>query len=945
VLRYVVAVAAQAFPFAEASLAQDPPAAPVVPSPAEAWLAAADASLAALTLEQKAGQLFMSWSLSRSESKAGRSNHDQLLEWVRDAGLGGVILSLGTVDEAAALVPRLQAAAAVPLLLAGDFEGGVWFRLQGATELGNQMLVGATGSPALAEAMGRVTGDEAKALGFHLVFAPVLDVNSNPQNPIINVRSFGEDPALVARLGAAFARGVRGAGLLPCGKHFPGHGDVDTDSHLALATVPGDAARLHAVELRPFAVAAKEGLEAVMTGHLGVPGLGEAADVPATLSRTILTGVLRDQLGFQGLVVTDALEMGGVKHAFAPGEVAVRALLAGADILLMPPDPLAARAAVVDAVQQGRVPLARLDAAVRRILAAKARVGLLGGGGLPAADWRQRLRSREARSVADAIASCGLTLVRDRGGNLPLRSELAADTVLVTLLDKDDGGGRSFAQALGAGVAADSVRLSAASAPDAIAAAAAMVAAKQRVVLALHVKVREYSGGVSLPPALRPVVEALRGDQQVIAVSFGNPYLVQQLPVLDTYLCAYVATEPVELAAAAALRGQAAVLGRLPVSIPGVAPAGSGASVYAASGGGGGDAAAVGLAAELPSQVAMLLEAAVAEGAFPGAVCLVARHGRRFCAVAVGRHGYADGEPAVQLDTVFDLASLTKVCATTPAVLRLVAQGKLSLDDPVVKWVPAFVGTGKETVTVRHLLAHNSGLPAYERYYRTLQGRAAIVQAAAREGLMYEPGTGPAYSDLGFILLLAVVEACSGEPFERFVDREVLTPFGMQQARWAPTDGPALAGAAPTERDDARGGVLRGFVHDENAFAMGGVSGHAGLFATAGDVLEYGLTLLGGGRGLLPRELVESAIAPAGIGGDATRGLGFQRLASGGFGGTDVPAGTFGHTGFTGTSLWCCPRHDLCVVLLTNRVHPTRVNNKITGVRRALHDLVLGALR
>ncbi|MGB3969615.1 MAG: glycoside hydrolase family 3 N-terminal domain-containing protein, partial [Planctomycetota bacterium] len=363
--------AAASLSFAVAAIAQDP----------------ATELLARLSLEEKAGQLFMSWSLSRVEGKDGASNHDRLLAWVRDAGLGGVILSLGTVADAAMLIPKLQSAAKVPLLLAGDFEGGVWFRLTGATELGNQMLVGATGSPALAEAMGRVTGEEARALGFHQVFAPVLDVNSNPANPIINVRSFGEDAQLVARLGAAFARGVRGAGLVACGKHFPGHGDVDTDSHLALPTVPGDGASLRARELLPFAVAAKEGLESVMTGHLGVPGLGEDPAVPATLSSKILGGVLRGELGFTGLVVTDALDMGGVKNKLPPAEVAVQALLAGADVLLMPPDPLVARAAVVEAVQAGRVPLARLDDAVLRILRMKARVGLLAGGGRTAPDW------------------------------------------------------------------------------------------------------------------------------------------------------------------------------------------------------------------------------------------------------------------------------------------------------------------------------------------------------------------------------------------------------------------------------------------------------------------------------------------------------------------------------------------------------------------------------
>ena len=902
----------------------------------------AAALLARLSLEQKAGQLFMSWSLSRPDTKAGIDNHEQMLRWVREAGLGGVILSLGTVDDAAALVPKLQAAAEVPLLLAGDFEGGVWFRLRGACELGNQMLVGATGTPALAEAMGRVTGDEAKALGFHFVFAPVLDVNSNPQNPIINVRSFGEDPELVAAMGSAFARGVRQAGLLPCGKHFPGHGDVDTDSHLKLATVPGDAARLRAVELRPFAAAAKEGLEAVMTGHLAVPGLGEEPDVPATLSRRILGGVLRDELGFQGLIVTDALEMKGVQNALPPGEVAVRALLAGADILLMPPDPLAARAAVVDAVRSGRVPMARLDDAVRRILQAKTKVGLLAGGGKVAADWRQQLDTKPAAAVADQIAARGLTLVRDRGGNLPLHTDAAGNTLLVTLLDQDEGEGKVFATAVGNVTAPGSLRLSGASSPAEVAAVAAKVAAAERVVLALHVKVREWAGGIGLPPALRPVVDALRDEQRVVAVSFGNPYLVQHLPAIDTWLCAYVSTDRTERAAAAALRGQASIVGRLPVTIPGVAAAGSGCSFYASN-----QTPAVGadLAAELPQQLHLLLERAVADGAFPGAVCLVARHGQRHVGFAVGKLGQAADEPPTTLDTRFDLASLTKVVATTPAILRLCAMGKLSLDDPVARWVPAFVGTGKERVTVRHLLAHQGGLPAYERYYRTLQGKDAILAAAAAEGLMSEPGTGPVYSDLGFVLLMAVVENCSGEPFARFVDREVLTAFGLRHAGFAPTDDPALRGAAPTELDPRRGGIVRGFVHDENAFAMGGVSGHAGLFATGACVLEFGITLLGGGRGVLPRDLVEQATRPAGIGSDTTRGLGFQLLQSGTWAGTAVPPGTFGHTGFTGTSLWCCPRHDLCVVLLTNRVHPTRVNNKIQAVRTAVHDLVLSAVR
>ncbi len=921
-------------PFAAASvlLAQDPAA----------------ELLAKLTLEEKAGQLFVVWSLSRPQGKAGATNHDRLLGQVRDAGLGGVILSLGTVDDAAALIPKLQAAARVPLLLAGDFEGGVWFRLSGATELGNQMLIGATGSADLAERAGRVTGEEAKALGFHWVFAPVLDVNSNPQNPIINVRSFGEDPELVAKLGCAFARGVRAAGLIPCGKHFPGHGNVDTNSHLALATVPGDGAKLRACELLPFARACAEGLESVMTGHLAIPGLGEEPDVPATLSSKILGGVLRGELGFTGLIVTDALEMGGVKGALPPGEIAVRALLAGADVLLMPPDPLAARAAVVDAVNSGRVPMARLDDAVTRILAAKSKVGLLRGEGMVAANWREQLRTGAAERVADTIAARGLTLVRDRDGALPLAADGPdGGALLVTLLDRDDPEqreGRVFAKYFEDRGAA-SLRLASGSGSDDVAAAAKRVAAARTVVLSLCVKVREYQGGIGLPPNLAPVVAALRAEQQVFAVSFGNPYLVQHLPHADAWLAAYVSTSHVEHAAAAAIVGASELTGRLPVSIPGVAAAGTGLTQLL-----GNQLPRVmqpqefELDGALPQRLRDVLDKAIADRVFPGAVCMVARRGTIVARVAAGRLGYDANDEPVTIETRYDLASLTKVCATTPAVLCLVAAGKLSLDDAVHEWVPAFAGGDKEKVTVRQLLAHQGGLRAHAPFHATLRGKEAIVAAAAAEPLAGAPGSTVVYSDLGFVLLMAVVERASGKRFDEFVQWNVLVPLQMTDAVFAP-EGRAAERTAPTEDVAARGGVLRGVVHDENAFAMGGVSGHAGLFAPARDVLQFGVTMLAGGSGLLPRALVDEAIQPVAAGGDRKRGLGFQMLASGGWAGTNVPPDTFGHTGFTGTSLWCDPRHDLCVVLLTNRVHPTRAGNGITAVRAAVHDAVLAALR
>lgn len=913
--------------------------------------AAADALarqwLAPLSLEQRAGQLFVAWTLSRADGPAHANNHTRLLQQVQSAGLGGVIVSLGTTAEAAALVDRLQAAAPVPLLVAGDFEGGVWWRLRGATELGNQMLVGASRSPRLAFAMGQATAKEALALGCPWVLAPVLDVNDNPQNPVIHVRSFGAEPDLVGKLGAAFTQGVASGGALACGKHFPGHGNVDTDSHLALPTVPGTAARLRAVELPPFAAAIRAGLPSVMTGHLAVPGFGEAADLPATWSQHILGTILRAELGFQGLLVTDALDMGALVERAPAGEAAVRALAAGADVLLMPPDLSAARDAVVAAVRSGRVPAARLDEAVHRILLAKARLGLLSGRGLPDPQWQQQMAQPAARATAAEIAQRGLTLVRARGAALPLQP--AAGTLIVSLDDgdaSDPAPGALLLTELGTVLQAATARLSANSPAAAIQLVARRVATANRVLFLLHHQVRSWDGVRSLPPALRPIWAALRPAQTTVAVSFGNPYLPAELPAIGTWINAYIATAPVQRAVANALTGAAPLTGRSPVTVPDTIAAGHGLSWYPGQGLAHATLAEQDLDPALATALQTVLDQGLREGVFSAAQCLVARRGACVLDLAVGQvHRGADAAQ-VRPDTVFDLASLTKVMATMPAVLLLVARGVLQLSDPVVRWLPGFAGdAARNQVTIQHLLQHQSGLPAYAQYYKQATDREAVLALALREPLVAAPGERTLYSDVGYILLGAIVEAASGERLDAFVAREVFRPLQLRSAGYAPRLSPALAHAVATEIDPRRGGLLQGVVHDENAWAMGGVAGHAGLFANGRDVLAFGVCLLGGGRGLWPRELVALAIGSDGCSGERQRGLGFAPPPANGFfaaGGSPV---CFAHTGFTGTSLYCDPQEDLCLVLLTNRVHPTRDNDRLVGVRQAVHGELRRALR
>ncbi|MDA0374085.1 MAG: serine hydrolase, partial [Planctomycetota bacterium] len=345
-------------------------------------------------------------------------------------------------------------------------------------------------------------------------------------------------------------------------------------------------------------------------------------------------------------------------------------------------------------------------------------------------------------------------------------------------------------------------------------------------------------------------------------------------------------------------------------------------------------------AADLPARIRARLETAVAERAFPGAVAVVARRGRVVAEVAVGRMTYGEDAAPITAESRFDLASLTKVCATTPAVMRLVDQGRLQLDARIKDLLQGFDGADRETIEVRHLLTHTAGLPPFLRFFETLDGRDAIVDACLSVPLQSEPGSTYRYSDIGLILLMAIVEEVTGEAFDAFVAREVFAPLGMTSARFV-RRGETLAGAVPTEQDGWRGRLVRGEVHDENAYAMGGVSGHAGLFADARDVTRLAHAFLGGGRGLARPDLVRRFVTRQEIVPGSSRALGWDTFEAGGSCGSKLAPTSFGHTGFTGTSVWCDPTRDLSIVLLTNRVHPTRDNKGHIAVRRELADLVV----
>ena len=542
----------------------------------------ADRTLETLTIEEKIGQLLMPWLLGDFAPEGSRGG-ERARAMVEEHRVGGFIMSVGSPTEVAAKLNWLQSLSDLPLLVSADLEAGAGFRfdgvvhaptniwLGGATRFPALMAVGATGDPELAYEMGRVTALEARAIGVHVPFAPVLDVNNNPGNPVINVRSFGEDPEQVALLGAAFVRGLQDHGTIATAKHFPGHGDTGVDSHIALPVIRVGRERMDSVELVPFRRAVDAGLGAVMTAHITVPEM-TGAGTPATLAPAVLTDLLRGEMGFGGLIFTDAMDMAAVDRAFERGEAAVRAIEAGADVILMPPDLRTAREGLVAAVRSGRLAEERVDRSVLRILRVKERLGLVQERRVDLGRVREAVGVDRHLAVARTVAERSVTVLKDERGLLPLLGTPTADVHSVTYRRRSDlRAGRAFDASL-----RRTYRRLRTAHVDPRTTRGEYDAVLERAlradltVVSLHVGVRTASGSVALPEgAVDFVKELAASGRPHIVVAFGNPYLLSEFPGVSTYLTAWSGVPVAERAAADAILGRIEVTGRAPTRIAG----------------------------------------------------------------------------------------------------------------------------------------------------------------------------------------------------------------------------------------------------------------------------------------------------------------------------------------------------------------------------------------
>jgi len=971
---------------------------------ASAWV---EETLEGLTLEELVGQLVIEWMPGGYVSPSS-PEFEPLERWVVDDQIGGVSPSIGTPHAYVAKLNALQQLAEIPLLVTADFEnGGPGMRINGSYALPSMlpqgggtsfpptMAFGAIGDERFAYEYGRITGREARASGVHLLFAPVLDVNNNPDNPVIASRSFGADPALVGRMGAAFIRGAKAGGVFTTGKHFPGHGDTSVDSHIGLPVIRANRARLDSIELPPFAQAIQAGVDAIMTAHVALPDLLGADAPPATLSPDVMTGLLRADLAFDGVLFTDALTMRAITDAYGIGEASVRAVEAGADVILSPKDVPAAIGAMIQAVQSGRISKRRVENSVRRLLQMKAKMGL----------HRNRMVSLDAvddvvgsgphLAFADTAASRSMTLVRDDQGLIPLRANASGTTLHVRYAPSTWlWANRAFsAGLLDRMPGAREVLLDERSDAAAYASATQAVQGADRVLVSVYVPPSVGSGPGALPEAFKDLISGSAAQRPTALMSFASPYLVQALPDVGTYMVAWGDREVSQRAAVAALFGEEPISGRLPVPLPPSYEIGHGldrakstnrvvsrtvddplvAAGIVARGDRGAsrpeqslaDPASVGMSAEGLARVDSIIMAALADSAASGATVAIGRHGRLVSLRGFGELAYGSGRP-VETTSMWDLASVSKVVGTTTAAMMLVGEGRLDLDAPVVDYLPWWSrgDIRKNDITVRQLLLHRTGLPPFRTWFFDHAGLDAYKNAAADELLDLDPGLETIYSDIGIMTLAWVIEEAAQQTLDAFLRERLWGPLGMADTRYRP-EATLLPRIAATEVDTRwRNELVWGRVHDENADAMGGVAGHAGLFSTAVDLSVFARMMLNGGvapacvPGQTPGEpcpvgrAAERRLVDADVLASFTsrydetssRALGWDTPSERSSGGDYITEEAFGHTGYTGTSIWMDPELDIWVVLLTNRVHPTRENQKHIPLRRAVHDAAVLAI-
>jgi beta-N-acetylhexosaminidase len=941
-----------------------------------AWV---DSVFNTMTDEERVGQLIM----LRAHSDKDSAYEQEVENQIRTIKPGGLCFFQGTPERQAELTNRYQTASPrVPLMLSMDVEWGLAMRLQGTIAYPKQLMLGALRNNRLVYDFGLEMARQCRRLGVHVSFSPVADVNNNPANPVINDRSFGEDRYNVAAKSFQYAMGLQDGGVLACAKHFPGHGDTNVDSHYELPVLTHTRQRLDSLELFPFRALSQAGTGSVMVAHLNVPSLDDRPNRPTTLSRNTVYALLRERMGFDGLIFTDAMEMKGVAKYFAPGQADVEALRAGNDVILLPADPYATVQAVMAALADTTLDREQLYASTRRVLRAKYRLRLTAPQYVDTRNLRADLNRPAAQLLKRRLVAEALTLVRDEPGLVGFPelekhrfASLALGDTNRTVFQRYCGYYAPM-DFFNTGKEIDSLAL------DSL---LPRLAQHDVVLVSLHSTRSRAADNFGLTAGQLELIRRLDSVTTVVLTVFGNPYSLKHFDNIPVVLQAFTEDPVVQEIAAQALFGASDLVGVLPVTASPLARYGQGIQRrYPQPRLGYTLPEAVGLDSDSLRLLDRLVQELIDSSAAPGCQILVARDNQIVWHRAYGHLTYAPDAPPVTLDHIYDLASVTKIAATTLSVMRLTGEGRLQLDRPASAYVAALASTNKRDLTLRELLVHQAGLQAWIPFYQqTLVGgnqpSPLIYRTAPEPGYTVPVANGLymadawvdsvwrqiyasplradksyKYSDLGLFLTRQAVENVSRERLDRYTASTFYEPLGLSTATFNPWERGWTDRCVPTEDDVYwRQRRVQGYVHDMGAAMLGGVSGHAGLFANANDLAKiFQLFLNGGSYG--GRQYVKADVVrqfTTRHPGSTRRGIGFdmkelnpkeiQNISP------LAGSGTYGHTGFTGIGVWADPDERLIFIFMSNRTFPSMNNNKLMNAdyRPKLQSVVYRALK
>ncbi len=940
-----------------------------------------DSVYTTLTPEQRLGQLFMVAAYSNKNEK----HYQELDTLVKRYGIGGLMFMQGGPIRQAILTNRFQSRAKVPLLIAMDAEWGLDMRLDSSMHFARQMTLGALDDEKYIYLMGREIALKMKRLGVTVSFSPVMDVNVNPSNPVIGSRSFGESTEEVTKRGIAYIKGLQDHGVIAVAKHFPGHGDTETDSHLALPVIPHKIKRLTEVELYPFKKAFEAGVMGVMVAHLYLPAIDSTKNLATTLSRPLVTGLLKDKMKYNGLVFTDALNMKGVSSFFAKGEVDMRALMAGNDVLLFPEDVPAAVAKIKQGIATGKVSADEIELHVRKILHAKYWAGLSKYKPVQLANLEDDIDRPLSSVVQENLYEHSVTVVKNNAGLLPLRN---LDTLSVASVAIGVPAGNDFQETLRKYAPVNSFALANRFAPDSsFLRIIPQLKYNDVVVVSIHnmnmTPSKDFGVGVGTRAFIKYLQE--RTDKKVIVVVMGNAYSLKFFEKSNWLVCGYEDNPVSQQLVPQVIFGARSAKGKLPVTASATYKAGTGLVTQSLSRLKYGIPESVNMDSKVLKQIDNIALEAIAYAATPGCQVLVVKDGTVIFDKAYGYYTYDKVKPVTN-NTIYDIASITKVAATLQAIMFLKDQGKLNLDAKVITYLPELKGTNKANLVMRDVLTHQAGLlaglPHWQKtlasakmkdvYYASTRTdyfpnvvTPAIYSMKQMEDSVWAwtvkskllphnkggKGYPYTYSDLDFYVLKRVAERLLNQPLDEFLQQNFYEPLGLRTMGYKPLLSHSLAAIAPTEDDTYfRHNLIWGTVHDPGAAMLGGVAGHAGLFSNANDLatlLQMNLQNGNyGGRKYFSTNVVTEFSKKQFKG--SRRGLGWDKPEpeEGGPTSAMAPASTFGHTGFTGTGAWVDPENKLIYIFLSNRVYPDAGNNKLVkyNIRTRIHDVVYKAM-